>query len=179
MLLFSKLILIIISFFVFIFRASRICSRGLLISCATIVVFSTRIFSKFGFGESIKMFFCSLKPPFKNILYICPPCPMIDYEGSKSTRENFGILIYQLQPKIKVLVRKLERILIKSCRQHVSLLFNQTYLNEGLLPYCYTHTHTHIYIYIYIHYHAANSIYLSTDLFIDLSRFFHILPSVN
>ena len=37
---------------------------------------------------------------------------MMAYEGSESTRENFGDIIYQLQPNIKKHVRKLERILI-------------------------------------------------------------------
>ena len=52
----------------------------------------------------------------------------------------FSKFIYQLQPKTKTLVRKLERIL-KVYRQNLSLLFNQTCLNEGLLS-NYTHTHT-------------------------------------
>ena len=69
------------------------------------------------------------------------------YERHESARNNFGKFIYQFQPKTKTLVRKLERILIKSYRQNVSLSFNQTCLNEGLLP-NHTHTHTHIYIYI-------------------------------
>ena len=38
---------------------------------------------------------------------------MMAYEGSKSDLDNFGKLIYQLQAKTKVLVRKLEKILIK------------------------------------------------------------------
>ncbi len=37
-------------FFVFICRASRICSRSLLILCAIIVVFSTRIFRNLHLG---------------------------------------------------------------------------------------------------------------------------------
>ena len=48
-----------------------------------------------------------------------------------------------------------KKSLIKLYRQNVSLLFNQTCLNERLLPNCthtHTHTHTHIYIYIYIIY---------------------------
>ena len=44
--LFSKWILLILSLGVFICRASGICSRRLLISCAIIVVFSTRVFRK-------------------------------------------------------------------------------------------------------------------------------------
>ena len=57
-----------------------------------------------------------------------------DDERSESTQDNFGKFIYQFQPETKTLIRKLERILIKSYRQNVSLLFNQ------------------IYIYIYIYY---------------------------
>ena len=38
------------------------------------------------------------------------------------------------QPETKALIRKLERILIKLYWQSVSLLFNQTCLNERLLP---------------------------------------------
>ena len=41
--LFSKLILLILGFLVFRHRASRICSHSLLISCAIIVLLSTRI----------------------------------------------------------------------------------------------------------------------------------------
>ena len=73
------------------------------------------------------------------------------YEGFKGAWDIFGKFIYQLQPKTKTLVRKLERILIKLYRPNVSLLFSQTCLNEGLLPnHTHTHTHTLIYIYIYI-----------------------------
>ena len=39
------------------------------------------------------------------------------YEGSESVQDNFSKFIYQLQPKIKALVRKLERILEKLYRQ--------------------------------------------------------------
>ena len=48
--LFSKLILSILGFFVFICRASRICSCSLAILCAIIVVFSTRIFRNLVLG---------------------------------------------------------------------------------------------------------------------------------
>ena len=41
---------------------------------------------------------------------------------------QFGKFIHQFQPETKTLIRKLERILIKSYRQNVSLLFNQTCL---------------------------------------------------
>ena len=74
---------------------------------------------------------------------------MMAYERSGSAWNNFGKFIHQFQPETKTLIRKLKRILIKLYRQNVSLLFNQTCLNERLLA-NYTHTHTHIYIYIFI-----------------------------
>ena len=49
---------------------------------------------------------------------------MMVYEGSKSTRDNFGKFIHKFQPETKTLIRKLERILIKLYRQNVTLLFN-------------------------------------------------------
>ena len=72
---------------------------------------------------------------------------MMAYDRFESARDNFGKFIHQFQPETKTLIRKLERILIRLYRQNVSLLFNQTCLNERLLP---NHTHTHIYIYICI-----------------------------
>ena len=82
---------------------------------------------------------------------------MVD-ERFESTRENFAKFINQLQPKTKALLRKLERIQIKLYIENVSLLFNQTFLNEKILPnhararaHTHTHTHTHIYIYICIY----------------------------
>ena len=85
----------------------------------------------------------------------------IAYEGSEISVNNFGKFIYRLQSKTKTLVRKLERILIKLYRQNMSLLFNQTCLNEGLLPnYIYFNTHTHTYIYIYIYTYIYIYIYI-------------------
>ena len=72
---------------------------------------------------------------------------MMAYEESESGRDNFGKFIHQFQTETKSLISKLERIFIKLYRQNVSLLFNETCLNERLQP---NHTHTHIYIYIYI-----------------------------
>ena len=57
-------------------------------------------------------------------------------------------MVNVFQPETKTLVRKLERNLIKLYRYNVSLLFNQSCLNERLPP---NHTHTHTYIYIYIY----------------------------
>ena len=93
----------------------------------------------------------------KKILYISKQAVMMAYERSESARDNFGKFMHQYQPEIQTLIRKLERILIKLCRQNVSLLFNQTCLNESPITTTHTHMHTHtnIYIcrciYIYIH----------------------------
>ena len=52
----------------------------------------------------------------------------------------------------KTLIRKLERILNKLYWQNLSLLFNETCLNERLLPnYKYIYIYTYICIYIYTH----------------------------
>ena len=59
---------------------------------------------------------------------------MMAYERFKSGRDNFDKFIYQFQPETKTLIRKRERILRKLYRQNMSLSFNQTCLNEGLLP---------------------------------------------
>ena len=82
---------------------------------------------------------------------------------SESARDNLGKVIYQFQPETKTQIRKRKKILIILFRQNLPLLFNETYLNERLLPnyththththtltHTHTHTHTHIYIYIYI-----------------------------
>ena len=78
---------------------------------------------------------------------------MMACERSERVRDNFGKFIHQFQTDTKALIRKLERIFKKLYKQNVSLLFNQTCLNERLLPnytHTHTHTHTHTYIYIYI-----------------------------
>ena len=74
----------------------------------------------------------------KTTLYTRKQPLMIAYEGSESARDNFCKLIYQFQPETETLIRKLERILIKLYTLNVSLLFNETCLNEPLLP-NYTH----------------------------------------
>ena len=61
----------------------------------------------------------------------------------ESARDNFGKFIHQFQSETKTLIRKLKRILDNLYRQNLSLLFNETCLNERLLP---NYTHTHIYI---------------------------------
>ena len=59
---------------------------------------------------------------------------MMAYEGSKSTRDNFGKFSHQFQYETKTLITKLEKILNELYRQNLSLLFNETCLNERLLP---------------------------------------------
>ena len=66
---------------------------------------------------------------------------MMAYKRSESAWDNFDKFIHQFQPETKTLIKKLETILIKLYRQNVSLLFNQTSLNERLLP-----NYTNIYI---------------------------------
>ena len=55
---------------------------------------------------------------------------MMAYEGFESAWDNFGKFIFQFQPETKTLIRKLERSLNKLCRQNLSLLFNEAYLNK-------------------------------------------------
>ena len=62
----------------------------------------------------------------------------------ESAWDNFGKFTYQFQPETKTFIRELERIFIKLNRQNMSLLFNQTWLNEGLLP-----NYTYIYKLLY------------------------------
>ena len=51
---------------------------------------------------------------------------MMVYERSESVREKLGKFLHQFQHETKILIKKLERILIKFYRQNVSLLFDQT-----------------------------------------------------
>ena len=155
LLLFSKLILLIFRFFVFINRASRICSCSLLILCTIIGVFSTRIIWNLDLGiervlrckamelESLRcivnllervvvvrptyaLFSWETVSPKRHFyIYTCKQ-PLLDaYERFESARDNFGKFIHQFQTETKTLIKKLERILIKLYRQNVSL-FNQT-----------------------------------------------------
>ena len=96
---------------------------------------------------------------------------MMTYEESERAQDNSSKFINQLQPKTKTLVSKLERILIKLYRQHVSLLFNEICLNEGLLS-NYTHTFLSLslslYIYIYMYVHKHLSTYIQKYLYIHI-----------
>ena len=64
------------------------------------------------------------------------------YERFESAQEKFDKFIHQFQPETKTLFAKLKRILMKLYKQNVSCLFNQTCLNEKLVP---NKTHTQIY----------------------------------
>ena len=77
---------------------------------------------------------------------------------SESARDNLGKFIYQFQPETETLIRKLESVLIKSYRQNVSLLFNETCLNERPLP-NYSHIYTYIYTYMYVYIYVYICIY--------------------
>ena len=56
---------------------------------------------------------------------------------------NIGFFLYQLDPDIRRLVRRLERLHFKILKKKQSAVFNQTSLDNDLLP-------KYIYIYIYI-----------------------------
>ena len=81
-----------------------------------------------------------------------------------------------IETQIKTLFSKLERILIKLYRQNVSLLLNQTYVNERQQP-NYTHTHTHTYIYIYIYIYVYIYSHPQTDCFV-VSQLFSVARHV-
>ena len=48
--------------------------------------------------------------------------------------QGLGELLYPLPADIKTLVRRLERSSFKLCKQKCKKLFNNTCLNENLLP---------------------------------------------
>ena len=56
---------------------------------------------------------------------------------------NYGRFINQFPPNIIRSIRQFERINEKMCKQKMSIMFNEIYLNDEMLP---------IYIYIYIIY---------------------------
>ena len=130
--LFSKFILLILGFFVLISRDSRICSRSLSLSCAIIVVSSTRIFRNLDLGrewflrwkaiklESLRGILSRLervthptKKPQTNAPYTSKQPLIMVCKGSENARDNFGKFINQFQPETKTLIRKLGRILNK------------------------------------------------------------------
>ena len=68
------------------------------------------------------------------------------YEKSKSAQDNFGKFIYQFQPKIKTVIRKIK--LNKTCTQNVSLLFNQICLYIYIYTYIYECVYVCMYVYV-------------------------------
>ena len=86
---------------------------------------------------------------------------MTAYEKSERAQYKFDKFIYQLKPKTKTLARKLERILIKLCRQNVFYyLIIHAYKKDCCLT---THTciymETNTHVYIYLIYHNQCNIY--------------------
>ena len=77
----------------------------------------------------LRSFKKTLKNFFKNSLYMQANL-MMAYERFKRGRNIFSKFIHQ--PETKILIRKLERILIKWYGRNVSLLFDQTYLYWAL-----------------------------------------------
>ena len=67
------------------------------------------------------------------------------YQGKRNIKKKilkaFQNAIINLKKNNTLYICKLERILIKTYKQNVSLLLNDTYLNERLLP---NYTHTYI-----------------------------------
>ena len=88
--------------------------------------------------------------PFQQLLEAPYKSSCVSVSMTESVRDNLGKFINQLQYKTKILVKKIERILIKLCRQNVSLFFNQRGISERMLA-NYTHSYLYIYIYIYIY----------------------------
>ena len=77
---------------------------------------------------------------------------MMAYERSQSTMDNFGKFIHQFQPENKILIRKIERIVIKSYRQHVFNIYSNIHKwKTAAQQHTHTHTHSLTYIYIYIY----------------------------
>ncbi len=76
---------------------------------------------------------------------------MMAQSRAESTRDtcNYGQDINQFPQNTIKVIREFERIQKKICRHKMSIMFNEIFINEEMLP-KYTHTHTHTYIYIYI-----------------------------
>ena len=68
-------------------------------------------------------------------------------EMIKSARANIGHFLYQLDPEIWRLVKELEHLHLKILQKKQSEVFNETSLDNDLVP-KYT---IYIYIYIYIY----------------------------
>ena len=60
---------------------------------------------------------------------------------------SYKSFINQFPPDIIKSIRQLERAYIKICRQNMSILFNEIYITEEMLPkYARIYTHAHTFI---------------------------------
>ncbi len=55
-------------------------------------------------------------------------------EMVKSAWANIGFFLYQLDPEVRRLVRRLERLHLKILKKKQSTVFNETCLDNDLLP---------------------------------------------
>ena len=79
---------------------------------------------------------------------------MMAQSRAESTRDtyNYGQYINQFPPNTIKVIRQFERIQKKICRHIMSIMFNETCINEEMLPkYTYINIYTCMYIYIYIY----------------------------
>ena len=70
---------------------------------------------------------------------------MMARNRAESTRDtyNYGQYLNQFPPNTIKVIREFERIQKKICRHKMSIMFNEIYINEEMLP-----KYTYIYIYI-------------------------------
>ena len=84
----------------------------------------------------------------------------------ENTRASTGNFLYHLNPDLRKIIRRLERLHLKILKRKYSAVFNRTCLHT------HTHTHTHIYIYwqhFFIHTYLIehNRHFLSTYFFVN------------
>jgi hypothetical protein len=70
------------------------------------------------------------------------------FETSHCNKMSFGNLLFDLQAPARNFVRLIEKNNKKIVNKKYALVFNQTCINEELLP---NYTNIYIYIYIYIY----------------------------
>ena len=68
----------------------------------------------------------------------------------ESAWANIGFFFYQLDPEVRRLVRRLECFHLNIFKKKQSAVFNQTCLDNDLLPQYTTYVCIYIYIYIYV-----------------------------
>ena len=74
---------------------------------------------------------------------------MMAQSRAESTRDtyNYGQYINQFPPNTIKVIREFEWIQKKICRHKMSIMFNETCINEEMLP---KYTYVYVYIYLYI-----------------------------